>query len=265
MTFGAALQDADRLPLAVASDEEAPMVQYRLLEPMLTGIFPHLAGGDPMSGAAVAWAVAAGDIAIGAGAEVDPASLATVAQIGADARTLQEWNRGVATSVVQLGPWQMLQDAPGLAAQADAASYSMAAGADLARLLQLTRQARTASRHWLLRSGAGSARLALLVRVGGAYRCQAAWRIEWRADGSLDQPMRVLAVRDGQVLGFGDLAGPGTIGLEDDHFVLHQTALALAQAGDAGEPGVAACWLFGPGATCRAHATYTGGGSAPGD
>jgi hypothetical protein len=254
---------APRLTLGVAAtqpDGEAEDAAagrdlvFRLLEPLFCGAFPHAVAALLPAGSELAWAVAAGDGGRLAQAGLDPASVSSPEEIEASPRTLAAWNAGQRIRVVRLGEWRQLADRPGSQALVeDPAGYSLAPGAGLARLLRLTRTKAGATRHWLHREGlAAGPLLVLLIRSGTSLRYLVAHAVDWNRGAALEQPERVLAVRAGQVLGFGDLAGPAGIRLENGGFVLYKTAYALDLAMREDNTAPARAWLFGPDGACGA-------------
>jgi hypothetical protein len=253
---------AGKLSLGVAAyqadDEEnaeaACDLSLRLLEPLFCGAFPHGLDGLLPAGSELAWAVAAGDRGRGHQDPVLPAEVFNVEEISASARARDIWNAGEQVRVVRLGGWQSLADRPGHEqASSRPDGYSLEPGANIARLLRLTHKERNAPRHWLLKEGlAAGPLLVLLIRSGTSLRYLVAFALDWRRGAALEQPERVLAVRGGQVLGFGDLAGPAGIRLEDGRFVLYKTAYALDLAARDEDTMPARAWLFGPGGACTA-------------
>lgn len=242
----------------LGSAEESREVSLRLLEPLLCGAFPHEIGAELGEGAELAWAIAAGDEGREAQGSLDPSTVSTPAEIDASVQTRATWNAGHNIRVVQLGPWQPVADQPG---HADASirpeGYSLVPGNDLARLLQLTHKERNSPRHWLLKESlTAGPLLVVLIRAGGALRYLVAAAVDWRRGAALDQPERVLAVRDGQVLGFGDLSGPVGLRLEAGKFMLYNTAYALDwKVSAAGAAAAASAWVFGATGACVGIAT----------
>jgi hypothetical protein len=182
--------------------------------------------------------------------------VSSLEDIDADARARDAWNAGGPIRVVRLSPWQPAAERTDHAqASTLPGDYSMAPGADLARLLKLTHQDRDAPRHWLLKEGlAAGPMLVLLVRAGSAMRYFVAVAVDWRRGAALEQPERLLAVRGGQVLGFGDLAGPSRIGLEDGRFVLRNMAYALDRPTAERGAALARAWLFSRSGACASIA-----------
>ncbi|WP_128594097.1 hypothetical protein [Paraburkholderia kirstenboschensis] len=260
--FGADPQDNWKLVLGVAaqqaddpdSTEGTRDLSLRLLEPLLCGAFPHEVGALVSEGAELAWAVAAGDQGRGSRDSLDPAEVSSVEEIDASARARDTWNAAEQIRAVRLGPWQSMMDRPlHEEASTNPGRYSMAPGADLGRLLQLTRKDRNASRHWLLKEGLEAGPLlVLLIRSGGEMRYIVAFAVDWQRGTALEQPERVLAVHGGRVIGFGDLAGPQSIRLEHDAFMLYSTAYALSLALPKQESAPARAWLFNRDGACGA-------------
>lgn len=252
VVLGVAAQNAD----GPDSSHGTRDLSLRLLEPLLCGAFPHEVGTRLREGAELAWAVAAGDGGRESRDPLDPAMVSSLEEIDASARARDAWNVGEQIRVVRLGPWQSMADRPDHEqASTRPGGYSMAPGADLARLLKLTHKDRNAPRHWLLKEGlAAGPMLVLLIRSGGAMRYLVALAVDWRRGAALEQPERVLAVRGGQVLGFGDLAGPISIRLEDGRFILHNTAYALDRPSAGRDAALVRAWLFGAGGACAAIA-----------
>jgi len=249
LSLGVAAHQADD----EANAEAARDLSLRLLEPLFCGAFPHGLDGLLPAGSELAWAVAAGDGGREGQDPVLPAQVFSVEEIGASARARDIWNAGEQVRVVRLGGWQSLADRAGHEqASTRPDGYSLEPGANLARLLQLTHKERNAPRHWLLKEGPAGPLLVLLVRSGTALRYLVAFAIDWRRGAAGEQPERVLAVRGGQVLGFGDLAGSVGIALEDGRFVLYKTAYALDLAARDEKTMPARAWLFGPGGACTA-------------
>ncbi len=248
LTLGVKVHQADDLDSTEASRD----LSIRLLEPLYCGAFPHGDAGTFPAGSDVAWAVAAGDGARGSQDPLDPSQVSSLKEILESARTLEAWNTGERIRVVRLGQWQALAVQPsGASSMPD--GYSLAPGADLARLLQATHKDRNEPRHWLLKEGlAAGPLLVLLVRSGAAYRSLFAFEIDWNRGAALEQPERVLAVRARKVLGFGDLGGPIRIRLEQESFMLHHTAFALDVVTPGDTRANAKAWLFGPSGACSA-------------
>lgn len=263
LVLGVAAQQADDpdAPNDPASTEATRELSLRLLEPFLCGAFAREVGTLVPEGAELAWAVAAGDAGRGPQVPVDLATVSSLGEIDASSRSRDAWNAGEQIRVVRLGPWQSMVDRAGNAtAPTDPGGYSMAPGADLARLLQLTHKDRNAPRHWLLKEGTTAGPLlVLLIRSRGALSYLVALAVDWRRGTALEQPERVLAVHGGRVLGFGDLAGPISIRLDGDKFVLYNTAYALDLALPEQESAPARAWLFSRGGACAAIASSTSG------
>ena len=258
LTLGVKVHQAADLDSTEASRD----LSIRLLEPLYCGAFPHGDAGTFPVGSDVAWAVAAGDGARGSQDPLDSSQVSSLTEILESARTLEAWNTGERIRVVRLSQWQPLAVQPS-GASSMPEGYSLAPGADLAGLLQVTYKNRNAPRHWLLKEGLSAGpMLVLLVRLGAAYRSLFAFAIDWNRGAALEQPERILAVRGGKVLGFGDLGGPIRIRLEQDRFMLQNTAFALDVVTPRDTRGNAKAWLFGPGGACSA---ITGLDSGPDD
>lgn len=227
----------------------------RLLDPLLCGIFPHSITQWLPAGAEVAWAVAAGDITRNS-MDVQANQLSNLADIGASADTTARWNKGDQIRVVRLGDWQSTAEKSGGNVYTQSENYTQAAGADLARLLQLTWEDRNVSPHWLLKEGKKiGPLLVLLIRTPNMLHYRVALDVSWHSGGALDQPERVLAVRDGRMLGFGDLAGPAGIRMEHDQYLLYSTAYVLDTDASPPKPVVVRAWLFSAGGGCSAVGT----------
>ena len=252
VVLGVAAQNSD----AADRFDEPRDRSLRLLEPLFCGAFPHGVGKRLPDGAELAWAVAAGDDWRESRDGLDPAMVSSLEEIDASARARDAWNVGEQIRVVRLGKWQSMADRPDHEqASTRPGGYSMAPGADLARLLKLTHYQHNTQQHWLLKEGlAAGPMLVLLIRSGSAMRYLVALAVDWRRGTALEQPERVLAVRGGQVLGFGDLAGPTHIRLEDGRFILHNTAYALDRPSAGRDAARLSAWLFGAGGACAAIA-----------
>jgi hypothetical protein len=92
--------------------------------------------------------------------------------------------------------------------------------------------------------------LVVLKRTTKALSMIPVANIKWQERGSSAQPERALVVRDGRVIGFGDLDGPAGIHLENGQFVLSRKAFSLSESGHPDAAAKMSAWVFGASGAC---------------